>query len=84
MIKDGKNGKKNYLQHVIYVSWVNPIPTWSWKKRKWPSNLCSHFFCDALKGFMKALKAPQRSVKRKIYVNLYFNAIFWNARGGIC
>ena len=35
----------------------------------------------ALKAFIKAFKAPQRSVKIKIYVNFHFNAIFGTVRG---
>ena len=33
----------------------------------------------AAKGFMKA---PQRRVKIKIWVNFYFTTAFWNARDG--
>ena len=32
---------------------------------------------------LKALKAPQRSVKIKIYVNFYFDINFLNAQDGM-
>ena len=35
-----------------------------------------------LKAFIKPFEAPQRSVKVKIKVNIYFNTNFCNARGG--
>ena len=31
--------------------------------------------------FLYPLETPKRSAKTKIYVNFYFNATFWNARG---
>ena len=36
----------------------------------------------ALKAFMKPFGAPQRIVKIKIQVDIYFNTNFWNAQGG--
>ena len=36
----------------------------------------------ASEGLMKALKAPQRSVKIRIYLKFYFNTTFRNAHDG--
>ena len=38
----------------------------------------------ALKAFIKPFEAPQRSVKIKIEVNLYFNINYLNAQDGKC
>ena len=39
-------------------------------------------FIKALKAFIKPFEAPQRSVKLKISVNIYFDTTFWNAQDG--
>ena len=61
-----------------------PIPD---KEKKLSQIFIFALLCGVSKGFMKALKAfakpfeaSQRSVKRKIYLNFYYNTTFRNAR----
>ena len=54
----------------------------SGKKKKITEIFIFTLLCGASKGFMKALKARQSSVKIKIYVNFYFSGTFWNAQEG--
>ena len=71
------------------LNWVNPPRPDPGRRKRITSKFFFTLLCGAAKGFMTTFKifmkpfvAPQRSVKIKIQVNLYFNTTFWNARGG--
>ena len=49
------------------------------RREKIKVNFFFTLLCGASKGFMKALKALQRSAKIKIELNFYINATFRNA-----
>ena len=66
-----------YFGHMTKIkASLNPSRPNPRRREKFSQIFIFTLLSGASKGFMKALKAPQRSVKIKNYLNFYFNITF--------